>query len=279
MKKSFIKYTGLIFLLNYTLLFGQETLQEQYNYAAGLFNNEKYFEAVTELKRLNFFDEGKEYAFRSNFLIGKSYKEGGKFSEALKYFTLAEINAANDSDLFDSKIYQVKINILRRTTQGAERLLDKLQADGRFSNRSREILYWRGWTDIFASEWDKAARQFKETGNDTLRLLCEKVSSDSYSITKAKILSFILPGAGQFYTGHYFNGLLSLGWNILWGYLTVNAFIDNRIFDGLVIGNFLWLRFYTGNLQNAEKFVKAENLNIANSALYYLQYQYKGEKP
>ena len=270
---------GLICLLNFTVSFGQETLKEQYDYAESLFINEKYFDAVTELKRLNFFDEGKEYAFRANYLIGKSYKEGGKFSEALKYFTLAEINAVNDSDLFDAKIYQVRINILRRTTQQAERQLDRMQADNRFSNRSEEISYWRGWADIFASEWDKAALQFKRTGNDTLRLLCEKVSSDSYNVTTAKILSFILPGAGQFYTGHYFNGLLSLGWNALWGYLTVKAFVDQRIFDGFVIGNFLWLRFYTGNLQNAEKFAEAENLNIANSALSFLQYQYKGEKP
>ena len=89
----------------------------------------------------------------------------------------------------------------------------------------------------------------------------------------------IIPGAGQFYTGHYFSGLLSLGWNALWGYLTVKAFIDERVFDGLIIGNFLWLRFYVGNIQNAEKFANEANIKIANKALSYLQDQYKGEKP
>jgi hypothetical protein len=44
-------------------------------------------------------------------------------------------------------------------------------------------------------------------------------------------------------------------------------------------GNFLWLRFYSGNLQNAEKFVHKRNLEISNSALRFLQNEYKGAKP
>lgn len=261
------------------MLFGQETLKEQYEYAASLFKQGKYFDAVTELKRLNFFDNEKEYAYRSDLLIGKSYKEGAKFSDALKYFTLAEMNALNESDLYEAKIYTVRINILRRTTDYALRLLDQMKADKRFDSRSNEIIYWKGWAYVFADDWDKAEEQFAEIKNDSLKKLCLDVSSDKYNVTTAKVLSYIIPGAGQFYTGHYFSGLLSLGWNVLWGYLTIKAFVDERIFDGFVIGNFLWLRFYTGNIQNGEKFAKEENLVITNKALAWLQYNYNGEKP
>jgi 2-phospho-L-lactate transferase/gluconeogenesis factor (CofD/UPF0052 family) len=69
---------------------------------------------------------------------------------------------------------------------------------------------------------------------------------------------------------------LLLGWNALWGYLTVKSFVDD---DGLITGNLLWPRFYNGNLQNADKFVKEENLKITNNALYYLQTGYHGLKP
>jgi hypothetical protein len=75
------------------------------------------------------------------------------------------------------------------------------------------------------------------------------------------------------------SGTLSLGWNILFGYLTINAIVEDRIFDALIIGNFLWLRFYSGNIQNAEKFAVQKNLQISNKALEYLENQYKGEKP
>ncbi len=279
MKLFYIKYFAIFFLLNFSLVFSQETLKDQYEYSLGLYKQEKYFDTVTELKRLNYFDKEKEYVFQSNLLMGKAYKEGGKFSDALKYFTLAEIKAENDTDLFDAKIYSVRVNILRRTTQQALRLLDQIQDDKKFKNRTSEIDYWRGWAYIFADNWDKAEKQFALIKNDSLKILCANVSSDKYNVTTAKILSYLIPGAGQFYTGHYLSGILSLGWNALWGYLTVKAFVDDRIFDGFVIGNFLWLRFYVGNLQNAEKFAEETNLIIANKALSYLQNQYKGEKP
>ncbi len=279
MRITCFKYIGVIIIINCSFLFSQETPEEQFDYSVSLFRQEKYFDAVTELERLNFFDKGKKYAYESNLLIGKSYKEGGKFSDALKYFKLAEINAADDSDLFKAKIYAVRLNILRRTTGHARRLLDQLQEDERFKEKADEIIYWRGWSYIFGDEWENAAEQFSGIKNDSLQKLCQDVSSDKYNVTTAKILSYIIPGAGQFYTGHYFSGFLSLGWNVLWGYLTVKAFNSERIFDGLVTGNFLWLRFYAGNLQNAEKFAKEENLNIANKALSWLQYEYRGPKP
>jgi TM2 domain-containing membrane protein YozV len=280
MKIFYLKYFILFFLLGPSSLICQETLEEQYQYSLRLFNQEKYFDAITELKRLNYFDKEKTYAYQSNLTIGKAYKEGAKYSDALRYFTLAEINAVNDSDLFKAKVFTVRVNILRRTTDQVLNLLNQLQKDKRFKNRGDEINYWRGWTYIFADEWNNAAKQFADINtNHPLKILCDKAASDMYNVTAAKVLSYIIPGAGQFYTGHYFSGLLSLGWNALWGYLTVKAFIDERVFDGLIIGNFLWLRFYVGNIQNAEKFANEANIKIANKALSYLQDQYKGEKP
>lgn len=280
MKQVYLKYIVGLFLLNSFFLYCQQTLEEQYQYSFKLFNEGKYFDAITELKRLNFFDAKKIYSYKSNLLIGEAYEEGAKYSDALKYFTLAEINAANDSDLFTAKTFEVRINILRRTTNRALQLLNELQLNDKFKNRGKEIHYWKGWTYIFADDWEQAANQFRKiSSSHPLKILCDKVASDRFNVTSAKILSYIIPGAGQFYTGHYLSGMLSLGWNVLWGYLTIKAFVDERIFDGFVIGNFLWLRFYVGNIQNAETFANEENVKIANKALYYLQYQYEGEKP
>ena len=64
------------FPFNFSLVFSQETLKDQYEYSLGLYKQEKYFDTVTELKRLNYFDKEKEYVFQSNLLIGKAYKEG-----------------------------------------------------------------------------------------------------------------------------------------------------------------------------------------------------------
>ena len=75
------------------------------------------------------------------------------------------------------------------------------------------------------------------------------------------------------------SGVLSLGWNALFGYLTVQAFSADRVFDGIVVGSMLWLRFYNGNLTNAEKFAVEKNSVLNNETLEYLQKNYQGLKP
>lgn len=269
----------LLFVLS-SIAFAQNDLTKQFNYAKQLFDQEKYFDAVTEFKRLEFFDKQDKYHFDCNYYIGLSYKNGGKFDDALKYFTLAEIKSKDDSEYFLAKLFQIRTNILRRTTNQAKKILDQLENDGRFKSREKEIKYWRGWCYIFADDWDSAYKIFAENNLDTtLANLCKTTEDDLYSVNFAKYSSYLIPGAGQFYTGEIISGLLSLGWNILFGYLTVNSFVEERVFDGVIVGNFLWLRFYTGNLQNAEKFARQKNLKVSNYALDYLKNYFNGEKP
>ena len=275
-----IEVIAIAFLFSSVITNAQSAFQNQFDFAKQLYNNENYFEAITELKRLLFFDETEEYNYEANNLIGLSYKQGAKFSDAIRYLTLAEINAKTTEELFQRRIEIIRINILRRTTGRALKLLDSLEADNRFKDRTDEINYWRGWSYIFADEWEKASFEFAKIDTvQTLSKLAKQVDDDMYSVTFAKTISYIIPGAGQIYTGEYISGLLSLGWNVLFGYLTVKSFIDERIFDAIVIANFLWLRFYRGNLQNAENFAGKKNLNISNKALNYLQYEYDGLKP
>ena len=261
-------------------LFSQNTLEQQFDYANQFLNQEKYYDAITELKRLQFFDKQNIYSFQSNLLIGKSYKAGAKFDEAVKYLTLAEINAKSDEEYFAAKTLNARTNILRRTNKQAERILNDLLIDPRFKSNEKEIKYWIGWNYIFSDDWEKAYEIFNENNLDTtLANLCKSVGDEMYSVDFAKYSSYIIPGFGQFYTGEYISGALSLGWNILFGYLTINAFVEDRIFDAIIIGNFLWLRFYSGNIQNAEKFAVKKNLEISNKALEYLQYSFMGERP
>ena len=274
------KYFTATILLISCAAFAQNSFDAQFNFAKKLYSDEEYFDTVTELKRLLFFEENGEYNYKANLLIGKSYKQGAKFSDAIRYLTLAEINAKNIDELYETRIEIIRINILRKTTRRAFKMLDSLESDERFIDRKDEIKYWRGWAYMFADDWEQAAQTFAEIDtNHVLKTLAEEVDDDLYSVSFAKTISYIIPGAGQIYTGEYISGLLSLGWNVLWGYLTIKAFIAERIFDGIVIANFLWLRFYRGNLQNAENFAMEKNLVRSNKALNYLQFEFDGLKP
>ena len=269
-----------IFLLLSTCINSQTEMFEQFRYAQSFYENENYFDAVTEFKRLLFFDHQKEFQYSANFYIADSYKSGGMFFEAIRYFTLAELASRTIEEVYICKIEIIKLNILRRTTERANRLIDELLSDDRFINKEEELYYWKGWSYIFSDKWKEASDEFSKINPDhQLASFSQTVYDSLYDVQLAKVLSYIIPGAGQFYTGEYLSGILSLGWNVLWGYLTINAFIKERIFDGLVIANFLWLRFYNGNSYNAEKFAREENRKITNRSLEYLQFNYDGDKP
>ncbi len=258
----------------------QTDLDIQRQYADSLFSEHKYFDAITEYKRLLFFDKEKKFDFLANFKIGLAYKNGGKYEQAIKFFKFAEKSAVNPEDRLNISIWIARTNILRGTTEIALDSLNNIASRINDSTKLAKINYWKGWAFMFADQWDSAKTEFEKIDtNHVLARICKDVINQKYSVTFAKLISYILPGAGQFYTGHYVSGLMSLGMNVLWGYLTVNAFLADRVFDGIVIGNLLWFRFYRGNYQNAEKFALQKNIRIANIALRKVQIEYKGEKP
>ena len=270
----------VIFLILAGENIAQDYFDDQFKLGKKLFDEEKYYDAVTEFKRLVYFNEEGEYIYEANRYIGLSYKFGGKFSDALRYLTIAEINAKTVEEIYDCKIEIIKINILRRTTEFALKQIESTEKDPRYKSKKEELNYWRGLANIFADDWENAAKSFALIDeNHGLKVLSEKTIEEQYSVSLAKTLSYIIPGAGQFYTGEYLSGLISLGWNVLWGYLTIEAFVEDRIFDGIVVGSLLWMRFYQGSIENAEKFARQKNLEITNKALNYLQYEYEGAKP
>lgn len=275
-----IKQIIFLFILLSSAIFSQDIITRQFSYAQNLYNEGKYFDAVTECKRLIFFDTDNQLGYKAYMLMGDSYKMGDKFTESIICYTNATLKAQNENEIFNAKIEIVKANILRRTTDRALQLLDELQKDKRYSIYISKINYWRGWAFIFSEDWGKASKTFSTIDScKKLQELCSQVDKDMYSEGFSNLISHFIPGAGQIYTGNYLSGVLSLGWNILWGYVTINSFAAERIFDGLVQLNLLWLRFYNGNIQNAKKFAAEKNRKIENNALNYLQFQYSGVKP
>ncbi|HEX2866667.1 MAG TPA: hypothetical protein VHO03_06475 [Ignavibacteriales bacterium] len=258
---------------------GQTPLEKQFHLAEGLYNKGEYFDAITEFKRLIFFDSKKEYSFRCSYLIGKSYKMGAKLDDAVKYFSLAQLSAPSDSALFVVKTEIIRCNILRHTAENALLLIRQMEKDARFSNRQKELDYWKGWAYVFMDDWEKASGVFqKSDSTGELSRICLGVEKAKYSVSFAKVISYILPGSGQFYTGNYLSGLMSLSWTGFLAYLSYNSFAAQRAFDGLVEAG-LFFRFHRGNLQNAEKFAIMRNSEISTDALIYLQNNYKGLKP
>lgn len=271
---------NIIILLISNGLFAQSHLTRQLDHANNLFENGLAYDAITEYKRLLFFDESKLYEYDINHKIGLCYKSGNKYDDAIKYFALAEKSSRTENEKYNSKLEIIRCNILRGTTERALNLIDEIYVAAQSVIKEKDLNYWRGWAHMFADNWESASASFGAIDSaHQLKILADSVLNDKYSVTFAKVISYILPGSGQFYTGEYLSGFMSLGWNLLWGYVTIDSFVDDRIFDGFATGTLLWMKFYRGNIQNAEKFAINRNLEISNKAFYYLQNNYEGIKP
>src|ERR1035437_10452518 len=175
---NFVSNILLIITFAVRVILPQARLEDQLNKAKILFSQGEYFNSITELKRLVFFDSNRRYSYTANELIGECYKNGAKFSDALNYFTRAEIKAVTQEDIYKCRINIIRINILRRTTSRALSLLDTLEKDFRFSKKQKEINYWRGWAYIFADEWNKASNQFAKISSEhELMKLCDSIDN------------------------------------------------------------------------------------------------------
>lgn len=260
--------------------FSQTIYENQFELAKNLMGKKKYFDAITEFKRLIFFEKDSGNIYSNYSLLGDCYKAGAKLDESIYYYTLSEINSKTSEQIYDAQIKIIRSNILRRTTNRALTLLDSLEANKNYPDKIDEINYWRGWAFIFSDDWEAASAEFSKVDSaKQLEEFCRLTDNKLYSVLLVKAMSFVLPGLGQFYTGNYVSGIISFAWNVLWGYTAIKAFAADRVFDGLMVSNFLWFRFYRGNFENAEKFAEADNLIETNNALKWLQNEFTGTKP
>ena len=156
--------------------FAQTQLESQLAFAESLFAQEKYFDAITEAKRLAFYDSTNQYSFKTNRLIGESYRHGGKLSESVHYFTKAEIISKTKAEFFSTKIEIIKVNILRRAFSLVNHQLDEMEKDEKYKTDSSTLQYWRGWNYLFHDDWEKAAEVFSKIDSAaTLKNICEEV--------------------------------------------------------------------------------------------------------
>ncbi len=257
--------------------FELSALKAQKRYADSLFAAGNYYRAITEYKRLEFFDGNKTFAYDAALQIAAAYKRGGFFERAETYFNKAIETAPDATKRLRAETELVKNYIISRQTDRALNFLDKLENAGESEST---INYWRGWAYLFSGKTNLSAYHFARSGKaDSLAAAVRAYGDSLFSVSTAKTLSYIIPGAGQIYLGEYFSGAMSFLWNALWIYVTANAFSDGRIIEGFLVGDLLWLRFYRGNIQNAERFAKEKNVKLLNGLLINLQKHYRGEKP
>lgn len=280
-----------LILINF--LFGQQDLikienKKHLQFADSLFNNENYFNAITEYKRLIFLFPTKENQFIGNYKIALSYKAGGFFDLAENYLRNSLKYAINTYQIFSIKIELLKLYILKNDTDKINLILRELISRKDFVQYNQEKKYWMAISLIFSKDYSKASRilkelnrsenDFKEYSINLLKMI-DSVNFNVKNENTYKFASAILPGMGQILLGKYSEGIFTFLWNAFWLGLSILQFNLGHSLEGITILVLPFLRFYLGNIENTEKFVQEYNNVHHKNLLRYLQEKYKGPKP
>ena len=186
------------------------------------------------------------------------YAEQGDFAKAIFYYDLLYESATSDSLRYDASFH--KTGILMLQNQYKKALLELLSLPKSLPEpwKSRKQLYL-GAAHFGIREFELARQDllplFAENdaeGRATFERLMRQAERTARKSPKtARILSTVLPGAGQFYAGDFKNGLNSLILNALLGYWFVSTGISYSLVDAFATVTPWFFRYYGGGVRRA----------------------------
>ena len=242
-----------------------------------LFARGNYDAAITEYKRFLFFHSDDERIGEVYHNIGLAYRAQDLWAEAITSLRTAT-HYATDSE--SNSKYQLELAVTLIAAQDYDLAqLELIRVTLRTPSVPiyRRALFLRGVAYIYQFRWDEAREVLKNWSTDERldALFDEVVNTPRKSGSVAKILSTILPGAGQLYADNWRDGLNALLLNSALGFLTIDAALDRHYTDAVLWGVLGFWRYYRGNTfragQAAEQFNKQRIQQGAEAILQRLQ--------
>lgn len=269
-----------LFLLSTSLFFsGFTAIAEELplSLSKHLFAQDNYDAAITEYKRFLFFHPDDPRVGEVYYNIGLAYRAQGLWTEAVTSFRAATHLATNDEAKSE---YQLELAVTLIAAQDydlAHLELIKVKMRTLPTQLYRRALFLQAVAYVYQFRWEDAREALQNyTTDEKLEVLFEAATDIPLKSARlARVLSSILPGAGQVYTGEWRDGLNALLLNGGLGFLTVDAVLDGYYVDAALFGVFIFWRYYQGNTfragQAAEQFNQRESRQAAEAILQRLQ--------
>lgn len=232
-----------------------------------LFEREEYEAAVTEYKRYLYFNNDSELCPAVLLKIGKAFRESGDWEAARHYFDSAEKRSGHSSEKCEARIQKALISMGEQSYTKAEFELQQISSLPDLSpEASRKISLHLGILYTYTGRWHKAGASFTaalDNRPELLRriqaVLLEASAAGRKKPGTAKVLSTLLPGLGQFYSGAPADGVSALlingGIFFLFGY----AVAEKHYPEAALTFAYLILRFYPGSIYQAGQKAEAKN--------------------
>ena len=229
---------------------------------------ENYDAAITEYKRFLFFHPNDARAARSYQKIGIAYRAQGLWQEAISTMRNAVLHALNHEEKSE---YQLELAVTLIASQNYDLARFEL-IRGTMRTTSgplyQRALFLQAVVYIYQFRWEEAREVLRHYTTDEMldKLFDKAVNLPQKSPKIAKVLSAILPGAGQVYASNWRDGLNALALNGVFGFVTVDSVLDRHYVDAITWTYFIFRRYYLGNLYQAGKAVNDFNDDTSRRA-------------
>jgi tetratricopeptide (TPR) repeat protein len=255
--KLIIKYLSLSILIVFNQLILQklsaQNFEETLKFADYQFSSGKLTEASKTFQRALFFSEGRQnlYIFRK--IAEISYLRMD-YESAQKYYGLAYNLSDNDSLKTELLFDKASCQILNKNYQNA--LIDLFSVNDTSDVIQRRLNFFLGTCYFGLEDFGRAEKYFESCTDlkdrKELAFLFSGKKLLSPSPKKARIMSMILPGLGQTYSGDIKSGLNSLFLTSGLIALGIKISISYSPIDAIFAILPWYQRYYTGGYGKAE---------------------------
>lgn len=239
-----------------------------FGFAHTLYTAGEYHRAIGELQRFLFFQPNHPLSSEAQLTIGLAYFCGEHWLQAFEVFRQMTRTTTDASTRAEAALWMAETRARGGDQMEAVRLFQGLVRQYPSDDIAHRAAYLIGWGYLRQRRWTEAREAFAQvdskspyraSGERLAMALDPPPELPQRSPTVARILSTVLPGAGQIYTGHTLDGLIGLG---LHGALIAGT--TGAVMAGLEgaagISAFFTWGFYQTQMTNAA--VLAQEFNV-----------------
>jgi len=237
-------------------------------FAQSLFETGEYYRAVGEYQRFLFFQPQHALASQAQLRIALAYFCGEQWLQAFEVFRQVTRMAADPAVREAAALWMAEALARRGRHEEALRGYREVMAAYPGTPTAARAAYLIGWSLLWLRQWEEARQVFAAiAATSPYYASAQRLASaldpppalPQRSPTVARVLSTVLPGAGQIYSGHTVDGLIGLG---VHGALIAGT--SGAILAGLEgaggIGAFFTWGFYRAQMGNAAADARAFNV-------------------
>jgi TolA-binding protein len=236
-------------------------------FGQALFDAGEYYRAIGELQRFLFFQPQHQLASKAQLTIGLAFFCGERWVQAFEVFRRVTRATPDPSIRAEAALWMAESRAHGGDQEEAMRLFQELMRQYPGSAIAQRAAYLTGWSYLRRRQWTEARQAFAQIdAKSPYRASAERLVETldpppelpHRSPVVARLLSTLLPGSGQIYTGHMLDGLIGLGFH---GGMIAGT--TGAVMAGLQgaagIGAFFTWGFYQSQMANAAN--SARNFN------------------